>query len=95
MLRRRMALSALLAFPLAMGWGAPGPKLRVTGGTSLTSNASRSERSKPTKPGDVVSIENQTMRVSFDARSGALRGLESKLTGWRIQDGPALESHSG
>jgi hypothetical protein len=35
---------------------------------------------------DVVILQNETLRVSFDVHSGALVGLESKLTGWRIED---------
>jgi hypothetical protein len=34
---------------------------------------------------NMVTLENQTLRVSFDARTGALVGLESKLSGWKIQ----------
>lgn len=86
MLKRLMTVSALLAFFPALGLGAAGLGSHPTAAIYQTSLASRSEGSKPSNGQDVVSIENQTMRVSFDASSGALVGLESKLTGWRIQN---------
>jgi hypothetical protein len=77
-----MTVTALLAFFSALGLAATG----LGSAASQTSPAPNSEGSKPSNGQDVVTIENQTLRVSFDARSGALVGLESKLTGWRIQN---------
>jgi hypothetical protein len=53
---------------------------------SQTSDAPSIAPSKGPDEPDIVSLENGTLRVSFDAHSGALVGLESKLTGWRIQN---------
>jgi len=82
MLKRLMTVTALLAFFSALGLAATG----LGSAASQTSPAPNSEGSKPSNGQDVVTIENQSLRVSFDARSGALVGLESKLTGWRIQN---------
>jgi hypothetical protein len=41
---------------------------------------------KPADEHDSASLENEILRVSFDVHSGALVSLESKLSGWRIQN---------
>src|ERR1019366_9835652 len=80
-LRRRECLQTVAAggavMP-AMGLGAAGFGINPDMKASYPDNEASSE--------GTVSIENQTLRVSFDSGSGALVGLESKLTRWRIQD---------
>src|ERR1039458_505014 len=88
-LRRREFLQTVAAggavMP-ALGLGTVGLEFHPAAATAQTSDSSSSEGSKPSSVQDVISIENQTLRTSFDAHSGALVGLESKLTGWRIQN---------
>jgi hypothetical protein len=84
-LPRREFLRAVAAGGTAMPaleWDGPG----LAAENSATMPASKSAGSPPSNVQDLVRLENQTLRVDFDACSGALVNLESKLTGWRIQN---------
>ncbi len=37
-----------------------------------------------------IALENSLLKAEFDPKTGALIGLESKMTGWRIQNRPQL-----
>ncbi len=68
----------------ALEWDRLGSSLSAENSAAMrTSNSAGSEASSAQ---DLVSLENQTLRVDFDAHSGALVGLASKLTGWRIHN---------
>ena len=61
-------------------------RLALATNSSFPAHASDTESGKATDDQSVISIESKNLRVSFDKQSGALVSLESKLTGWRIQN---------
>jgi hypothetical protein len=80
-LRRREFLQTVAAGGAVM----PALRLDAAGiGVNPGTHASHTDHNASSE--GTVSIENQTLRVSFDSASGALVGLENKLTRWRIQD---------
>ena len=88
---RKLYRREFLQTVAAGGAAVPVLGLNGLGSHSATANAqtdpaANSGGGKGPDEHDVVSLEDGGLRVSFDVHSGALVTLESKLTGWRIQN---------
>jgi hypothetical protein len=83
---RKLPRREFLQTVAAGGTLVPALGLGMPASASPTGDTSSAAPSKAADDHDVVSLENETLRVNFDVHSGSLVSLESKLTGWRIQN---------